>query len=430
MRPDHSAAVDAASAAAVSTSARAWLSVLTVAISAFAFVTTEFLPVGVLPRVAADFGVTAGAAGLMVTIPGIVALFAAPGIVLAAGRLNRRRVVLLLTACLLASNVIAALAPDLSTMLIGRALLGAALGGFWTLAIAAATRLVQPADVPKAMATILGGVTCATVIGVPIGTYIAGIASWRAAFASTAVLVGIALAAQFRLVPSLPSHTAIRGQDLVGPLRERQVRLVLLVAGLLFGAHFCAYTYIAPFVVAHTNFTMSSVTWLLLGFGIVGFLSNLAFSKAVERDVTRSIVVAAVMLLAAQAALPVVAPVKAGVAAVLMLWGIAFGGIPLCCSVWMQRTTPDNAEAGSALFVCVLQLAIAIGSSVGGFVVDHVGSADVFGVGAILALVTLLMFELKKPGTARTMPLRVSNDVRARECPTAMAPRVPAGENE
>lgn len=392
MQLDNTASVDTTpSGAGQPTSTREWLSVLAVAVSAFAFVTTEFLPVGLLPHIAADFHVTAGAAGLMVTIPGIIAAFAAPGMVLAAGRMNRRHVVLLLTACLLISNIIGALAPNLTVMLLGRALLGAALGGFWTLATAAATRLVQPKDVAKAMALILTGVTCATVIGVPIGTYIAGIASWRAAFAVTGVLVALALLAQFWLVPSLPSHTAMRWQDLVRPLRDTKVRLALLVVALLFGAHFCAYTYITPFLLGHAGFTMSSVTWLLLGFGIVGFLSNLGFSKAVERNLTRSIMAVGVMLLCAQVALPLMARMQAGVAATLMLWGIAFGGIPLCCSVWMQRTTPDNAEAGSALFICIVQVAIAVGSSVGGLVVDHIGSPDVFRLGAIIALAGLVM---------------------------------------
>jgi predicted MFS family arabinose efflux permease len=92
-----------------------------------------------------------------------------------------------------------------------------------------------------------------------------------------------------------------------------------------------------------------------------------------------------------------------------MLWGVAFGGIPLCCSVWMQRTTPDNAEAGSALFVCIVQVAIAVGSSVGGLVVDHVGSPDVFRLGAVVALlglITLARTRARTPAATAAMKLR------------------------
>ena len=109
-----------------SSSLRSWLAVVAVAIGAFAFVTTEFLPVGLLPRIAADLGVLPGTAGLMVTVPGVIAAISAPGLMLVAGRMDRRRVFLLLTALLLASNLISAFAPDFLVMLVGRALLGAA----------------------------------------------------------------------------------------------------------------------------------------------------------------------------------------------------------------------------------------------------------------------------------------------------------------
>lgn len=375
-----------------STTMREWLSVFAVAISAFAFVTTEFLPVGLLPHIAADFHVSMGAAGLMVTIPGIVAALAAPGAVLAAGRINRRYVFLFLTACLLASNVIGALAPNLPVMLAGRALLGASLGGFWTLATAASTRLVAQKDVARAMAVILTGVTCATVIGVPIGTYIADVASWRAAFATTGALVTLALIGQYFLVPSLPSHAAMRMSDLIRPLYEPHVRRALIMITLLFGAHFCAYTYISPFLIDHAGFAMSGVTWLLLGFGILGFVSNMAFSKGVERDLNRSMTVVVALLLCAQLALPLFVHSQIAVTVMLMVWGIAFGGIPLCSSVLMQRATPHNAEAGSALFVCGVQIAIAVASLAGGAVVDRVGVPADLLMGAAIALLSLLVW--------------------------------------
>src|SRR5471032_2916113 len=143
---------------------RSWLSVASVTIGAFAFVTTEFLPVGLLPQIARDLQVTPGTAGLMVTVPGVIAAISAPGMMLGAGRIDRRTILLMLTAMLLTSNLVSALASNFPLLLLGRAMLGASLGGFWTLALAAAGRLVKPQDAARATATILTGVTCATVI--------------------------------------------------------------------------------------------------------------------------------------------------------------------------------------------------------------------------------------------------------------------------
>jgi predicted MFS family arabinose efflux permease len=372
-----------------SSSLRSWLAVVAVAIGAFAFVTTEFLPVGLLPRVAADLGVLPGTAGLMVTVPGVIAAISAPGLMLVAGRMDRRRVFLLLTALLLASNLISAFAPNFLSMLFGRALLGAALGGFWTLATAASGRLVKPRDSARAMATILTGVTCATVIGVPLGTFIASFASWRVSFMATGVLVAVALVAQFCFVPSLPSSAALRLRDLVVLLRQPHPRRSMLMVALVFGAHFSSYTYITPFLLRNANLDMATITWLLLGFGMIGFFSNFAVSSTVTRNLKVSVGAMISLLMFALVLLPLLQHSTLGVMALVLAWGIAFGALPLCFSIWIQRATPDSPEAGSALFVSIIQVAIALGSLVGGMVVDHVGISADFLLGSGLALLGL-----------------------------------------
>jgi len=386
---DNLSASSASSDDGAASSLRSWLAVVAVAIGAFAFVTTEFLPVGLLPRIAAELGVLPGTAGLMVTVPGVIAAISAPGLMLVAGRMDRRQVFLLLTALLLASNLISAFAPSFVVMLIGRALLGAALGGFWTLATAASARLVRPKDSAKAMATILTGVTCATVIGVPLGTFIASFASWRASFMATGVLVALALVAQFVFVPSLPSSAALRLRDLVGLLRRPHPRKSMLMVALVFGAHFSSYTYITPFLLRNANLTMPTITWLLLGFGMIGFISNFAVSSTVTRNLKISLGVMIALLMFALVSLPLLQHSPLGVVALVLAWGIAFGALPLCFSIWIQRATPDSPEAGSALFVSIIQVAIALGSLVGGMVVDHVGIAVDFLFGSGLALLGL-----------------------------------------
>ncbi|MDR5745686.1 MFS transporter [Caballeronia sp. LZ029] len=373
-----------------STSLRQWLSVVAVAVSAFAFVTAEFLPVGLLSQIAHDLGVKPGVAGLMVTTPGIMAAIFAPALIAGAGRMDRRFVFLLLTAVLLVSNVLCAIATSFPVLLAGRALLGAALGGFWTLATAAAPRLVEPKDAAKATATILTGVTCATVIGVPLGTFIASFASWRASFAATAGLVALALVAQAFLVPSLPSASALRIGDFRTLLRRPETRWSLLMVALVFGAHFSTYTYIAPLL--EQDFSISAITLLLFGFGLVGFFSNALMSMAVANHLKKSVAAMIVLLLVAIGSMLLLDHSIIGEAAGMLLWGVAFGALPLCFSVWIQRGTADLPEAGSAMFVSIIQVAIAVGSALGGSIVDHAGVRADFTLGcglAVLGLMTL-----------------------------------------
>ncbi|HEV7814720.1 MAG TPA: MFS transporter, partial [Janthinobacterium sp.] len=379
---------------------RAWLSVLSVTVGAFAFVTTEFLPVGLLPQIARDLGVSPGTAGLMVTIPGIIAAISAPGVMLGAGRIDRRLILLALSVLLLGSNLVSALAPNFAVMLIGRALLGASLGAFWTLALAASGRLVRQDQAAKATAMILAGVTCATVIGVPLGTFISGLWSWRASFGATGVLAGVALAAQAFLLPSLPSSAALRFSDLGSFLSRPHPRNSLLMVALVFGAHFSSYTYIAPFLVQYAQFSLPAITSLLLGFGIVGFISNFAVSAAVTRNLNASLFAMVSILMVALFSLPLLRASHAGVIAAVLAWGVAFGAIPLCLSIWMQQAEPDLPEAGSALFVSIIQVAIAVGSFVGGLVVDSAGVPMDFRLGSMLALA----------GLAAVLSFRVKNN--------------------
>jgi|SRR5450830_54163 len=369
---------------------RSWLSVGAVTIGAFAFVTTEFLPVGLLPQIAHDLGVSAGTAGLMVTTPGVVAAISAPGLMLGAGRINRRLILLVLSMLLLASNLISAFAPSLAVMLLGRALLGAALGGFWTLALATAGRLVRQQHAAKATAMILSGVTFATVIGVPLGTFISGLSSWRASFIATAILAALALAAQTLLLPSLPSNAAIRWQDLRTLVGRRNPRKSLLMVALVFGAHFSSYTYVAPFL-GLNDFSLPAITSLLLAFGFVGFISNLAISTLVTRHLQASLLGVVGLLTVALLSLPLLHTSTAGVTTMVVAWGIAFGAIPLCLSIWLQWSSPDLPEAGSALFVGIVQVAIALGSFIGGQMVDGFGIASTMWLGSALGLMGLLV---------------------------------------
>lgn len=179
-----------------------WLAILSVAVGAFALVTSEFLPVGVLNDVASDLGISAGLAGLMVTLPGIMAALAAPLISVGVGALDRRYLLIGLTLIMIIANAIVAYAGDFNLLLVGRVLLGISIGGFWATAIALSGRLAPDGmGVAKANSIIMAGVTLATVVGVPVGTWLSGLMGWRMTFLVTA-LVGVpVLLAQVFLLP-------------------------------------------------------------------------------------------------------------------------------------------------------------------------------------------------------------------------------------
>ncbi len=188
----------------------------------------------------------------------------------------------------------------------------------------------------------------------------------------------------------MPSSAAIRVADLRALLRRPYMRKSLLLVALVFGSHFASYTYIAPFLVKDAEFSMSIITPLLLGFGVVGFISNFAVSATVTKNLKGSLLSIVAILMAAQITLPLLHHSEIGVIVAVLAWGVAFGAIPLCLSMWMQMASPDLPEAGSAMFISIIQVAIAVGSLAGGAVVDHAGASVDIWVGAVLALAGLV----------------------------------------
>lgn len=376
-----------APAPAADSSRSAWLAVGSIAVGTFAMVTTEFLPIGLLTDIGAGLQVSDGTAGLMVTMPGVLAAFAGPALIVASGRLDRRTVMVALTALLVASNLLAAFAPDFTTMLVARLMLGLCVGGFWTFAPSAATQLVTPGSQARAMSLVLAGVSVATVLGVPAGALVGTLAGWRAAFGVTGGLAAIVLAVQIWLLPAMPPARAIRPRDLLTPLTRRMAQVGLLAVLFLVAGHFAAYTYLKPLLQQVFGLGSGPVTALLLAYGAVGFVGTFIGGSLVARNVRSAALLAAVLLATALLLSTVVGSGFVAGAAVVITWGVAFGMIPVALTGWMMDAVPDAPEAGQALLVSGFQVAIASGALLGGLAVDGWGISTAMLLSGALVLV-------------------------------------------
>lgn len=364
-----------------------WLAVGSIAVGTFAMVTTEFLPIGLLTDIAAGLGVSDGTAGLMVTMPGVLAAFAGPALIVASGRLDRRTVMIALSALLVASNFLAALAPDFATMLVARLLLGLCIGGFWTFAPGAGTQLVPEVSKARAMSIVLAGISGATVFGVPITAFLGNLAGWRAAFGATGVLAAVVLLMQIWLLPSMPPARAIRPRDLLTPLTRRMAQVGLLAVLFLIAGHFAAYTYLKPLLQQSFGLGPDAVTTLLLVYGATGFVGTFLGGSLVARSVRLAALAAALLLASALVLSTLVGDGMVAGAVVVVVWGLAFGLIPVALTGWMMQAVPDAPEAGQALLVSGFQVAIASGALAGGVVVDSYGIASTMLMSAALVLV-------------------------------------------
>lgn len=380
---------------------KGWGAVCAVALGIFCLITSELLPVGLLTPVGADLGVSDGTAGLMVTVPGLVAGFCAPLVTVGAGRLDRRWVLVGLIALMAVANIVAAVAPGFGVLLAARVLVGVSVGGFWAIAGGLAVRLVPERHVGRATALVFGGVPTASVLGVPAGTLLGDLGGWRFAFAAVGGLGVLTLAALLLLLPPLPPKRTITFAQLPALLRRnRAVRAGVAVTFLVVTGQFAAYTFVRPILQDVSGVDAGLVSTLLLGYGVAGVAGNFL---AGARDPHRTLLAVGGVLAVVLALIATVPGAVAGTV-LLLAWGLVYGGVSVSLQSWMIKAAPDEAEAASSLMVAMFNLAIAAGALTGGLAVDGIAAPAAPLAGAVLmalAAVTVWVTSTSRRARAR-----------------------------
>lgn len=369
-----------------------WLAVFSVAFSAIVFCAAEFLPVGLLRFISQALGVSEGMAGLTVTAPAILGAFAAPFITVAVGSHDRRRVLLTLTALLVVSNVLGMVAPTFGTLILGRVFFGIGLGGFWAIGAGLGSRLVTKQSVARATSIIFAGVSVGMLIGGAAGALIGELFGWRVAFGAALALSVLAFVAQFVYLPRLHVEQRVKARELMGILATANGRVGFIAMLFVVGGQFATYTYITPFLAQVSGFDGKGISSLLLGYNVIGILGTFLGGAAAGRNVKVALAATMAFFIVSAALLPVVGQVPLAVIALLAVWGMAYGALPVALQIWMTKAAPNAGEAAMALFVANFQVSIAAGSFVGGLVVDHQGLNAVMYFGAFIAAVGLAIF--------------------------------------
>lgn len=413
------------SAAAPGRSARTgWPAVVAVAAGTFTVVTSEMLPVGLLTPVSGSLDVSEGTAGLTLTVTGLVAAFSAPLVTSAVGRIDRRLVLCALMALLAAANVLAAWSPEFAVMMVARVLIGVAMGGVWSLAGGLAPRLVRAGSVGPATSMIFSGIAVASVLGVPAGAYIGELAGWREAFLAVAGLALLVTAVMAVLLPPLPAEEAVALGGVLRLFRDARVVTGLAVVALLVTGHFAAYTYVRPVLEQVSGVRDSMIGPLLLVYGIAGVVGNFAIGSRVGRSVRGVLLVISPALAVSVLLVPLLGLSVAGAAILLVVWGLAYGGVSVSTQTWLTLAAPRAREGVTSLFVGVFNAAIAFGAFLGGMAVDGLGTASVLWLAGVLALGALLVTALGRvpsgsPGGSQAEPAPVPDRGEGRSVPSS-----------
>jgi len=370
-----------------------WGAVFAMSLAAFVLVASEFMPVSLLTPIASDLHISEGQAGQGISVSGLFALLTSLLIPLLAARVDRKPLLLSLTGLMIVSGSVVAFAPNYPVFMLGRALIGVAIGGFWSLSAATAMRLVPDEHVTRAMAIVNGGNALATVIAAPLGSFLGALIGWRGAFFC---VVPVALLAGAWLMFSLPSMKAAGGAvsgNVLRLLKCPPVALGMLAVSVFFMGQFMLFTYLRPFLETVTQVSVSVLSLMLLGLGVAGLAGTFLIEGFVKKSLHRTLIVIPLLMAVIAMALITFGSSTVITAVLLGLWGLVATAAPVGWWTWLARTLPDAAEAGGGLMVAVVQLAIASGAIVGGVLFDMSGyratfesSAGLLVVAAVLAL--------------------------------------------
>ncbi|MET4141419.1 MFS transporter [Pedobacter sp. UYP1] len=365
------------------------------ALGIFGITTTEFGVIGILPQIANTYHVTIDKAGWLLSIFALIIAISAPFITLAFTNANRKKTLLLVLAIFSISNILSAIAPSFSFLLFARALPAVLHPVFWSIGLAVAAGSVSSEQSPKAVSVVFGGLTLATVFGIPMATFIAEMFDWRASFLLSAVINIISFLSIWIFLPFIPISKVKIKTSYWRILGNRKLLLSLLLACLMIAAMFSTYGYMADYLKNVTHMNGSEIGLMLLIFGITGVAGNYFAGKFLSKNIERTTLFFMLSLLGIHSLTYFMGANYNLMILVIVFWGFIHSGGFLISNVNITSSVSEAPEFINSIFTSCGNLAVTIGSTVGGFAIVNIGIHQLPWTSIILLGLSLLVFTLK-----------------------------------
>ena len=368
----------------------AWLRVVMMAIAAFIFNTTEFVPVGLLSDIAASFNMKTAQVGLMLTIYAwVVALMSLP-LMLLTRNVERKRLLIVIFVIFIASHILSVVAWDFWSLVASRVGIALAHAIFWSITASLAIRVAPAGKKTQALSMLATGTALAMVLGLPLGRLIGQYLGWRTTFMSIGIVALLTLICLIKLLPPLPSeHT---GSLKSVPMLFRRPALVgmYLLTALIVTAHYTAYSYIEPFIQTVANMGENFTTFLLLIFGGAGILGSIAFSVLGNRFPAAMLSGPILLVTLSMLLLFVAVMNPVAISVLCVIWGLAMMIIGLALQVRVLALATDATDVSMALLSGIYNIGIGAGALIGNQVSLHLEMSNVGYAGGLIGCIALV----------------------------------------
>lgn len=368
----------------------AWLRVVTLAVAAFIFNTTEFVPVGLLSDIAASFSMSTAQVGLMLTIYAwVVGLMSLP-FMLMTSQMERRGLLVKIFILFIASHALSVVAWNFWILVLSRIGIALAHAVFWSITASLAIRLAPAGKKAQALSLLATGTALAMVLGLPLGRVIGQYLGWRTTFMVIGIVATMTLICVIKLLPKLPSEHSGSLKSI--PILMKRPALLCLYAltVVVVTAHYTAYSYIEPFIQSVALMSQGFATMLLLVLGAAGIIGSVLFSMLGNKHPATLIIGAIVLLTLSLVLLLPAASSPMWIALLCVVWGVAIMTIGLGMQVKVLAMAPDATDVAMSLYSGIFNIGIGAGALLGNQVSIHLSMANIGYIGAVLALASLM----------------------------------------
>ncbi len=358
------------------------------ALGAFGIITTEFGVIGILPAIAREFNISIDTAGWLLSGFALTIALTGPFTTLLTAKINRKVIMCMVLGIFVLSNILSAFSTSFAMLMLARILPAFLHPVFWAVATVAAAKQVEPKDAPKAVSVVLGGLSIATVLGVPITTYIADLFNWQASFLLAGVINLIAFAALAFLVPSMPVTEKGSTKNQLVILRNGQLWVNLVATLIMIAGMFASYGYLAEYLEKISHMSGGQISLMLLLFGGTGIVGNWLTGIALSKNVLLTTRVFLLSLILIHFAAYTFGGLFVPMAIIISIWGFIHTGGFLIGQTRSTSEAPEAPELAASLMVSFGNAGVTLGTLLGGFIITAFGVKEVVWISTLLLVIT------------------------------------------
>lgn len=377
-------------------------SIYILALGAFGIITTEFGVIGIMPTIAKEFNVSIDTAGWLLSGFALTIALTGPFSVMLTSKINRKLMMCLVLAIFVLSNIMSALAPNFTVLMIARILPAFLHPVFWAVATVAASKQVEPKDAPKAVSVVLGGLSVAAVLGVPITTYVAELYNWQASFLLSGLINLIAFAGLVAFIPSMPVKENVTPENQLKVLRKPQLWINLGATLIMIAGMFATFGYLAEYLGKISHMSGAHISLMLLLFGTTGIVGNWLTGIALSKNVLLTTRVFLLSLVVVHMMAYTFGGLFVPMAIIISIWGFIHTGGFLIGQTRSTSEAPEAPELAASLMVSFGNAGVTLGSLLGGFIIINYGIQQVIWISIVLFAVAfgLTFVHVKKTAPA------------------------------